>query len=360
MALEVIQNLKDKFKVLAIAANRNTELLEKQVAEIEPDFAVMVDDQQCRLLQSSAGVQVECGKKSLIEIATHPDVDTVIVAMTGTTTVEAVIEALKAGKKVALATKEVLVGFGDFVIKAAKEGRGEILPIDSEHNALHQCLDGKDMSTVKRLILTASGGPFRQKDYVGVGPKDVLNHPTWNMGQRITVDSATLMNKGFEVIEAHYLFGVPAEKIEVLVHPQSIVHSLVEFCDGSVLAQLAEPDMRLPIEYALLYPDRGPAMIPALDLAGVGTLEFSAPDTERFPCLNLAYKALSARGTAPAVIQAADHEAVRQFLAGNLAFERIPEIISSALDTHQYIQNPTLDQVRQAEQKAIELVKQGV
>jgi 1-deoxy-D-xylulose-5-phosphate reductoisomerase len=213
---------------------------------------------------------------------------------------------------------------------------------------------------VKRLILTASGGPFLDKDYHGASPEEVLAHPTWDMGQRITVDSATLMNKGFEVIEAHYLFGMSADNIDVVVHRQSLVHSLVEFEDGSLLAQLARPDMRLPIAYALLYPERGADVIRGLDLTKAGSLDFSEPDLERFPCLETAYEALRKGGTAPAVLQSADHEAVEQFLNGKLSFERISEVVSSALDTVELIKNPEISQIREAERLAREFVKQGV
>ncbi|MQY71620.1 1-deoxy-D-xylulose-5-phosphate reductoisomerase, partial [bacterium] len=291
LSVEVIKELSSRLRVFGLAANRNIQLLASQIAEFTPQQAVVLDEEQCALLSSSR-IPVSCGSAALLNLARHPEVDILVVAMTGTAAVDAVLAALRAGKRVALATKEILVSFGRFVNQALDEGKGELLPVDSEHNAIHQCLEGRDPSTVKRLILTASGGPFRNRSYEGAKPEDVLAHPTWNMGERITVDSAMLMNKGFEVIEAHFLFKIEPRRIKVLVHPQSIVHSLVEFMDGSVLAQLSLPDMRLPIEYALLYPERGPRIVSQLDLAKVGSLEFERADLKRFPCLALAYEAL--------------------------------------------------------------------
>lgn len=356
LTLQVIAENKDKFRVFGVAANRNQKQVSSQIEEFSPREAVVLNEERCALVSSSPGTRLSCGPENLVELARHPEVDIVVAAMTGTAALEAVLAALERGKRVALASKEILVSFGEFVMKALAEGPGELLPVDSEHNALFQCLEGKDMDTVTRLILTASGGPFRERDYRGARPEDVLNHPVWNMGERITVDSATLMNKGFEVIEAHYLFGVEAQRIEVLVHPQSIVHSLVEFRDGSVIAQLAAPDMRLPIAYALNYPDRARGVVASLDLAGAARLEFSKPDFERFPCLELAYRALSRGGTAPAALQASDQEAVGQFLAGRLAFEHIPEVIKSALDAHTYTASPTISGIREVEFQARNLV----
>ncbi|TKJ44050.1 1-deoxy-D-xylulose-5-phosphate reductoisomerase [candidate division TA06 bacterium B3_TA06] len=359
LSVEVIKELSSRLRVFGLAANRNIQLLASQIAEFTPQQAVVLDEEQCALLSSSR-IPVSCGSAALLNLARHPDLDILVVAMTGTAAVDAVLAALRAGKRVALATKEILVSFGRFVNQALDEGKGELLPVDSEHNAIHQCLEGRDPSTVKRLILTASGGPFRNRSYEGAKPEDVLAHPTWNMGERITVDSAMLMNKGFEVIEAHFLFKIEPRRIKVLVHPQSIVHSLVEFMDGSVLAQLSLPDMRLPIEYALLYPERGPQIVSQLDLAKVGSLEFERADLKRFPCLALAYEALKRGGTAPAVLQAADEEAVNQFLAGRLQFERIPELIKGALEVHRYIRTPSIEETRQAERLAKEFVKQVV
>lgn len=360
LTIEVIEKLGGSFKVAALAANRNIELLSTQISKFDPVEAVVFDEEQCSLLSSSSRTNIGCGPENLVKLAQNPDVDVVVVAMTGTAAVDAVIAALRLGKRVALASKEILVSFGKFVNDALVQGGGELLPVDSEHNALHQCLEGREKSTVKKMILTASGGPFRTKDYMGATRKDVLDHPTWNMGERITVDSATLMNKGFEVIEAHYLFGVDPNKIEVIIHPQSIVHSMVEFKDGSVIAQLSSPDMRLPIEYALCYPERGPVIVPELDLRKTGSLEFSEPDYERFPCLELAYKSMKIGGTAPAVLEAADHEAVKKFLDGRLDFHKIPDIIDSVLRNHKYIADPSIDEIRTAQHLAREFVNEGV
>jgi 1-deoxy-D-xylulose-5-phosphate reductoisomerase len=360
LTLDVIESLEGKFRVFAIAANRNTELLSSQISRFEPEEAVVFDEEQCALLHPPSGTNVSCGPDNLARLAANPDVDVVVVAMTGTAAVDAVITALKLGKRVALASKEILVSYGKFVNDALARGGGELLPVDSEHNALHQCLDDRDKGTVKKMILTASGGPFRTREYQGATVKDVLNHPTWNMGKRITVDSATLMNKGFEVIEAHYLFGIKPEKIDILIHPQSIVHSMVEFKDGSVLAQLSIPDMRLPIEYALCYPERGPGIVPELDLRKIGSLDFSEPDFERFPCLELAFRSLKLGGTAPAALEAADHEAVKKFLDGSLDFHKIPIIIDSALRNHKYIADPSMDEIRTAQRLAREFINEGV
>lgn len=356
LTLEVVKKYGERLKVHALAANRNVELLSSQIHEFAPVQAVVLDKELGTSLHPSYKTSICCGSHCLVDIASDPEVDIVVVAMTGTVTLDAVIAALRAGKRVALATKEILVSFGDQILKAAEDGGGEILPVDSEHNALHQCLEARNPESVRRVILTASGGPFRDRGYDGARPEDVLNHPTWNMGARITVDSATLMNKGFEVIEAHYLFGIDVDKIDVLIHPQSIVHSLAEFKDGSVIAQMAVADMRLPIAYALFYPERVEGVVPFLDLAGVGKLEFKKPDLERFPCLGLAYEAIRRGGSAPAVLQASDHEAVELFLAGKIAFEQIPDIITAAIDTHAYIAKPTIDEIRVAEEKAKKFV----
>ncbi|MBD3285765.1 1-deoxy-D-xylulose-5-phosphate reductoisomerase [candidate division WOR-3 bacterium] len=360
MTLDVIRAYDKRLNVTALAANKNFELLGEQIQQFLPDRAVLLNAESCTKLKQVSETEIICGPSGLAELASSSSFDILVVAMTGTVALDAVLSALHGGKRVALATKEILVGFGQFVTEALREGNGEILPVDSEHNALHQCLEGRDFKTVKRLILTASGGPFLDKDYRGAAPSDVLAHPTWNMGSRITVDSATLMNKGFEVIEAHFLFGASPDMIDVVVHPHSVIHSLVEFKDASVLAQLAFPDMRLPIAYALLYPERGTDVVQNLDLTKIGSLEFSRPDFERFPCLRLAYQTLRKGGTAPAVLQAADYEAVGQFLSGKLSFERIGEMVASAIEAHSFISKPTIPQIREAERFAYEFIKQGV
>jgi 1-deoxy-D-xylulose-5-phosphate reductoisomerase len=289
------------------------------------------------------------GDDGLVEVATHPDVDLVLCASSGTAALDAVLAAIDAGKTIALANKEVLVMAGGLVMDRARAAGVAILPVDSEHNAIHQCLHGHPGAAVRRLILTASGGPFRGRSrasQAGVTPADALRHPTWHMGPKITIDSATLMNKGLEVIEAHWLFGVQASQIDVIVHPQSIVHSLVEFADGSMLAQLGTTDMRLPIQYAFSYPERWTSTVPFLDLAGAGTLEFHAPAWDDFPCLRLAFRALEAVRSLPIVLNAANEVAVAAFLDGQLGFTGISDVIAATMDAHTASPADTLPAVR--------------
>jgi len=272
-----------------------------------------------------------------VAVATHPDARLVVAAAVGAVGLVPTYRALEAGKDVALANKETLVMAGELMVEAARVHGGRLLPIDSEHCAVHQCLGGRRADEVRRLVLTASGGPFRQRPrdtFAGVTAAEALNHPTWSMGRKITIDSATLMNKGLEVIEARWLFGIPAERVEVLVHPQSVVHSMVEFVDGTVLAQLGVTDMRLPIQYALSYPERWPAAIPGLDFTRGLRLDFEVPDHDRFPCLGLGYRALAAGGTLPSVLNAANEEAVAAFLGERIPFTAIPESILAVMDAH--------------------------
>jgi 1-deoxy-D-xylulose-5-phosphate reductoisomerase len=297
------------------------------------------------------------GADSLIAVATHPDVDLVLCASSGTAGLEAALAAIDAGKSVALANKEVLVMAGRLMVDAARRRGIPILPVDSEHNAIHQCLHGRAAGELRRLVLTASGGPFRsltKAQLAVVTPDAALRHPTWQMGRKVTIDSATLMNKGLEVIEARWLFDVPASRIDVLIHPQSIVHSMVELRDGSVIAQMGVTDMRLPIQYAFSYPERWDGALQALDLAGSGALEFSLPDVERFRSLRLAYQALDAGGTASIALNAANEIAVEAFLAGRLAFPGIPDLIEEALEesTRDATEPASLADVRAADARA--------
>jgi 1-deoxy-D-xylulose-5-phosphate reductoisomerase len=317
-----------------------------------------------RLRAASAALPpaVGVGVEGLVEVATHPEADIVICASAGTAALDAVLAAIEAGKTIAIANKEILVMAGAVVTEAARRRGVAVLPVDSEHNAIHQCLHGRAPAEVRRLILTASGGPFRAHPVAAledVGPEAALKHPTWKMGRKITIDSATMMNKGLEVIEARWLFDVDADRIDVLIHPQSIVHSLVELVDGSVIAQLGVTDMRLPIQYACSYPDRWDAPLPSLDLAGAGRLEFEAPAPERFPCLGLAYRALRAGGSAPTALNAANEIAVDAFLAGRLGFMGISRLIGGVLDRHAPGPVTTLDEVRAADawarQAAVEM-----
>jgi 1-deoxy-D-xylulose-5-phosphate reductoisomerase len=340
-AIAVAEAHPDRLRVVALAAGTNSARLAEQAERLRPSALCLSTEaalQEARLALTPAtreGVDLfACGGGGLIEIATHPDADLVLCASSGTAALEAVMAAIDAGKTIALANKEVLVMAGRLVMEAAHRRGVAILPVDSEHNAVHQCLHHRALEDVRRLILTASGGPFRACSAEALDratPADALSHPTWSMGRKITVDSATLMNKGLEVIEAHWLFGVPPGRIDVLVHPQSVVHSLVELRDGSVLAQLGVTDMRLPIQYAFSYPERWEAPVPPLDLARLGTLEFHEPDRERFPCLGLAYRALEAGGALPIVLNAANEVAVAAFLEGRLPLTRIPQLIEQAL-----------------------------
>ncbi len=322
-ALAVVDAHRDKLRVVALAAGGNAARLAEQVARYRPARSALAN---------------EHGLDCLIEIATHRDADVVLFASAGTAALDAVLAAIDAGKTIALANKEILVMAGALVMAAAKRRGVAVLPVDSEHNAIHQCLHGRPPSEIKRLILTASGGPFRQLpagDLASVTAEDALRHPTWRMGPKITIDSATLMNKGLEVIEARWLFGVGADEIDVLVHPQSIVHSMVELVDGSVIAQLGVTDMRLPIQYAFSYPERWVARLPSLDLARAGRLEFAHPDLQRFPCLALAFRALRGAAGLPVVLNAANEVAVTAFLERRLGFTAIADVIRAAMDAYE-------------------------
>ena len=366
-ALSVAETHPDRVEIVGLAAGVNVERFTSQVERYRPRAVALASkaglDQVHAGLTASARDRVavaEAGPAGLCAVATHPDVELVLCATTGTTALEAVFAAIDAGKTIALANKEVLVMAGGLVMDAARRRGVAVLPVDSEHNAIHQCLDGRPRSDVRRLVLTASGGPFREwpaARLASVTPTDALAHPTWQMGRKITVDSATLMNKGLEVIEARWLFDVPGDQIGVVVHPQSVVHSLVEFQDGSLLAQLGVTDMRLPIQYAFSYPDRWHTGLPPLDLAACGTLEFAEPDTARFPCLALAYRALAGGAALPVALNAANEVAVEVFLAGRLPFGAIPDVIAAAVDDVERAQLSveSLDELRSVDQRAREL-----
>jgi 1-deoxy-D-xylulose-5-phosphate reductoisomerase len=350
-ALAVVDAHPDKLQVVSLAAGDNDARLAEQIEKYRPDAVAMASGDAVDRLRGS-GVRlpiVGTGAAGLIAVATHPAVDIVLCASSGTAGLEAVLAAIETGKTIALANKEVLVMAGALVTAAARAHGVSILPVDSEHNAIHQCLHGRQTREIKRLILTASGGPFRDcsRDALErVTPEAALRHPTWQMGRKITIDSATLMNKGLEVIEAHWLFGVTADQIEVVIHPQSVVHSMVELTDGSVIAQLGVTDMRLPIQYACSYPDRWEAALPSLDLARCGRLDFLPPALDRFPCLALAYRALRAEASVPVVLNAANEVAVETFLEGKLGFTAIPRVIEKTMDAHRPVQVDTLGVVR--------------
>jgi len=355
-ALAVIDAHPGRLRAVALAAGDNAALLAEQIRRYRPEVAAMASADAVDRLRTACGADRPAslwgGAEGLIAVATHPSVDIVICASAGTAGLEAVLAAIEAGKTIALANKEVLVMAGALVTEAARRRGVAILPVDSEHNAIHQCLHGRSHDEIRRLILTASGGPFRDLSADAldhVTPDAALRHPTWQMGRKITIDSATLMNKGLEVIEAYWLFGTPADRIEVVIHPQSIVHSMVELNDGSVIAQLGVADMRLPIQYACSYPERWDAALPSLDLTRAGRLEFYPPAHDRFPCLGLAYRALGAGGTLPVVLNAANEVAVEAFLDGKLAFTAIPRVIERTMNMHELEPVSTLDVVRRVD-----------
>jgi len=344
--MSVVESFRDgRFRVVALAAGRNVERLAEQVERHRPEL-VAVEDEECaeRLKDElrKRGVslpRLAVGEAGLVEVATHDAARTVVSATVGAVGFVPTLRALEAGKRVALANKETLVIAGELMTKAAEASGAELLPVDSEHNALHQCLRGERREEVRRLILTASGGPFREKSLsamTGATVEEAMRHPTWSMGAKITIDSATLMNKGLEVIEARWLFGFGADEIDVVVHPESVVHSMIELVDGSVIAQLGVTDMRHAIQYALTYPERhASAALPSLDLTKFGALHFEPPDFERFPSLRLAYRALRAGGTLPAALNAANEEAVSAFLDNRIRLTDIPRVTESVMDAHQ-------------------------
>jgi len=342
-ALEVIRALPDKFSVVGLAGGKNSELLKRQISEFQPKMFYS-------LAKPDFGHEGEF--LSMEEIASHPEVDMVVIATSGKVGLHSILAALKAGKTVALANKESLVMAGEIIINEARRHQAQILPIDSEHSAIWQCLQGEE-NKPRRLFLTASGGPFYhhpQSQLSKVTVEQALHHPTWKMGKKVTIDSATLMNKGLEVIEAHWLFAIPFENIEILIHPQSIIHSMVEFVDGSIKAQLSLPDMKLPIQYALSYPQRWPnSKLPYLDLSKTQPLNFEPADYDKFPCLKLAVNAGKAGGTYPAVLCAADEVAVELFLNNQITFTDIPRIVQKTLEQHDNIPQPSLEEILAAD-----------
>jgi len=357
--LDVVRALADRFRVVGLAAGRNVALLAKQVSEFKPEFIccspVGGEDERVRAHLASSG----CEFLPLEDIASHPRVDLVVIATSGRAGLSPTLAAVKAGKKVALANKESLVMAGEIITREAEQSGAQILPIDSEHSAIWQCLNGERQKAAQ-LILTASGGPFRDYSLAKLSEVTVaqaLKHPSWRMGKKVTIDSATLMNKGLEVIEAHWLFRMPFDRIRVLIHRQSIIHSMVEFIDGSIKAQLSYPDMRLPIQYALSYPDRLPnPRLPHLDWSKISSLTFEPPDLERFPCLKLGIEAGKKGGTYPAVLCAADEVAVELFLSERIRFTDIPRFIERTLEQHEAIAQPTLEQILDADAWARERI----
>lgn len=345
--LEVVRHLRGRFRVVGLAAGHNVTLLEEQARAFSP--TLLWADREADYLRRKTAARWA----TMEEMASHPDVDIVVVATSGRAGLLPTLAALRAGKVAALANKEVLVMAGHLAVAEAHRHKGELRPVDSEHSAIWQCLRGEDRRNIARIILTGSGGPFRDRpldELERVTPEQALRHPTWQMGHKITVDSATLLNKGLEAIEAHWLFGVPFERIEVVLHRESIIHSLVEFSDGSIKAQLGMPDMRLPIQCALTHPERLPtAEAKRLDLARIGSLTFAEPDPKRFPCLGLALEAGRRGGTFPAVLAAADEVAVEHFLGGHIGFLEIAKVVEATLSAHQGVSEPTLEEVLAAD-----------
>jgi len=336
-ALQVVRWLRDKFKVVALACEKNWAIMSEQVIEFSPDVVAIKNresaDEFSEIIKGD--FRLLTGDESVIEASILPDVDLVVSAIVGYAGLRPTLEMVKNGRTVALANKETLIMTGDYFMELAKKTGSTIIPVDSEHSAIFQCLQGRDKDEVAKVILTASGGPFLNRDFEtldNVLPKEALNHPQWRMGKKITVDSATLFNKGLEIIEAHYLFDMPYEKIDVVIHPQSVVHSLIQLVDGSFISQLAPPDMAIPIQYALTYPERLESRVPPFNIYEFDNLEFRKPDIEKFPCLEIAINAGIMGGISPTVVSVADEVAVEAFISGKIGFMDIPKVLENAMD----------------------------
>lgn len=357
-ALKVVAEHPAAFEVAGLTAHANVEILAQQALAVRPRRVAIADAAQAAALSrrlAGSGIAVEAGPAGVAAVAGMEEADAVLVAITGAAALIPALTAIRRGRTIALANKETMVIAGRLMRAEAARHRAALVPVDSEHCAIFQCLDGKPARHVKRLMLTGSGGPLKDvptERFDTLSREEVLNHPRWRMGPKISVDSATMMNKGLEVIEARWLFDVPVRQIEVLIHPEAVIHSMVEFIDGSVLAQLGVTDMRLPIQHALTYPDRLPTSLPALDLAAVGRLTFEPPNRAKFPCLSFGYAAADAGGTAPAVLNAANEACVQAFLDGRIPFTTIPATIEAVLSHHQLVPDPTLDDVVAADRWA--------
>ena len=349
--LDIIRSHPDEFRLAAISIGKNVDMARAMIEEFAPRLVAVADrDAYDKLRSEYAGkVKIIYGEEGLIEAAVFPETDIVVTAVVGSVGLVPTLKAIEAGKTIALANKETLVTAGHIVTEEAKKRGVALLPVDSEHSAIFQCLQGEKREQVEKIILTASGGSFRDKtreELKHVTVEEALRHPNWSMGAKVTIDSATMMNKGLEVIEAHWLFELPYEQIDVLLHRESVIHSLVQFRDTSVIAQLGTPDMHVPIQYALSYPERLPLSVKPLDLAQIGTLNFKRMDLERYRCLRFAYEAGKAGGSLPTVLNAANEEAVAAFLAGRIAFLDIEEYIERALEWHEMIKEPSLEEIR--------------
>ncbi len=367
-ALEIVSNYRNRFKVVALTAGKNINLIEEQIKSFSPEVVAVADEAAAMELRSRMGGHVPSilsGHEGVAEAASYKGSEFVLSAIVGAAGLIPTISAIRSGKTIGLANKEALVMAGRIVTEEAKKSGVRIFPVDSEHSAVFQCIEGRRNSEIRRIILTASGGPFAGKDISELNdmkPEDALRHPNWQMGKKITIDSATLMNKGFEMIEAHYLFNVPPEKIDVLIHPQSIVHSIVEFLDKSYIAQLSMPDMKGPIAYALSYPERLENVMQGLDLDGIDSLVFKKPDNKSFPCLSYAYRAMESRGTMPSVLNAANETAVDAFLKGMIRFTEIPFVIRETMEKHEVLPDTDLAVILKADnwarKKAEEIIKE--
>jgi 1-deoxy-D-xylulose-5-phosphate reductoisomerase len=348
--IKVAEDLPDRIRLLGLGAGNNMELLLEQTRKHRPEAICIADPAKARELRNVLGTSTEVfsGAEGLVKLATLPAADIVLIAIVGTGGLAPALAAIRAGKDIAVASKEILVMAGEIVMREAREHGVKVLAVDSEHSAIFQCLDGKPPGSVRRLWLTASGGPFRRtpkEEFPGITVERALKHPSWVMGRKITIDSATLFNKGLEMIEARFLFDIEMSRVSVVVHPQSVVHSMVEFVDGCMLAQLSTPDMCLPIQYALTYPERACSDRVQTNLAKLGSLTFEEPDPERFPALDLARRAGEVGGTLPAVFNAANEVAVEAFVNGRINFPQISETVSQALNRHQVVPHPTLEQI---------------
>ncbi len=360
--LEVVRKYPEKFEIEALTVNSNISSLQSQIKEFKPKIIAvgnekLLNEMDAALLQN---IDVYTGPEGLVEAARHAEYDILVTAVVGFAGLGPTIEGIKRGKRIALANKETLVVAGEIVNKLCGEHKSELIPVDSEHSAIFQCLTGENRSEIKKLLLTASGGPFLNfsgEELAEVSVADALKHPNWEMGHKITIDSATMMNKGLEVIEAHWLFELGRDNIEVVVHPQSIIHSMVEFIDGSIKAQLSMPDMKLPIQYALSYPDRLPADFVETNLSSIKNLTFFEPDFNKFTCLKLAFTAMEEGGIMPCVLNAANEIAVEKFLKQEIPFPGIPEIIESALDNFENKSNPDLGSIIECDSKVREFAR---
>ncbi len=361
-ALNVIRSFPDKFQVAALTVNKRIDLLEPQIEEFRPNIVVVKEEKAAEELRKKlkGKCEVLSGIDGLVSIAAKLDYDILIGAMVGFAGLKPTIEAIKRGKRIALANKETLVVAGELITNLCEKYNSKIIPVDSEHSAIYQCLAGEKNSEVEKLLLTASGGPFLNKEkkfFKNVSVEEALNHPNWKMGNKITIDSASMMNKGLEVIEAHWLFNIPKEKIEVVIHPQSIVHSMVEFVDGSIKAQMGLPDMKLPIQYALTYPERCKSDFVKTNLTKIKNLTFIEPDFDKFECLKLAYDVLTSGGTSPCIMNAANEIAVDRFLKKDIKFSQIPYLIKKALDNIENHKTTDIETIFECDKQTREFIQ---